>query len=339
MRTRNFIPAIPVVALAAICFSTGAGAQTYPPPASTSPGASPASPSGSTTGTTPSQPQQPSPQQSNNAVRSLRTVIHPGDQINVQVFGDATMSANTMVLSDGTVEYPLIGKVKLSGKTPSEAAAILANRMHEYVRHPVITVSITQLAQPNVLVLGDVKNPGKYNLPSDGRLTDAIAAAGGLVNTNGSFPDARVADAEGKVTNVSLQQLLQNGQSGLDMTLAEGDVVYVPGPIQMNIDVTGAVDRPGEIQVNEGDHLSAAIAKAGDSSNAHSDLNHIRLIRTGPDGKQTTQEINLYDALKNGDIAADPKLEKGDVVYVPEAYQHRTDFGSGLLYLLTRIIP
>jgi protein involved in polysaccharide export with SLBB domain len=107
----------------------------------------------------------------------------------------------------------------------------------------------------------------------------------------------------------------------------------------MNVDVSGAVDRPGEIQVNEGDHLSAAIAKAGDSTNAHSDLNHIRLIHTEPDGKQTTREINLYDALKNGDISADPKLQKGDQVYVPEAYQHRTDFGTGLLYLLTRIIP
>ena len=244
-----------------------------------------------------------------------------------------------MVLSDGTVDYPLIGRVKVGGKTPDQAASVLASHMLEYVRHPVVTVAITQLAQPDVLVLGDVKNPGKYNLPSDGRLTDAIAAAGGLVNTNGAFPDARIADPDGQVTNVSLQKLLQNGQTSLDERLEEGSVVYVPGPIQFNIDVTGAVDHPGEIQVNEGDHLSAAVAKAGNSQNAHSDLNHIRLIRTSPDGKQTTSEVNLYDALQKGDIAADPALQKGDVIYIPEAYQHRTDFGSGLLYLLTRIIP
>lgn len=336
MRTSNFVPALPIVALATICVTSAAGAQTYPSGPASPASATPAS----TTGSAPSQqPQMPQQQYSNAAVRSRRTVIHPGDQLSVQVFGDQTLTQSTMVLSDGTVDYPLIGKVKVGGKTPNEAASILASRMHEYVRHPVVTVSITQLAQPDVLVLGDVKNPGKYNLPSDGRLTDAIAAAGGLANTNGAFPEARVADAEGRVSNVSLQNLLQNGDSSLDMTLEEGDVVYVPGPIPLNVDVTGAVDHPGEIQVNEGDHLSAAIAKAGDSQNAHSDLNHIRLIRTDPDGKQTTQEINLYDALKNGDISADPKLQKGDEVYVPEAYQHRTDFGSGLLYLLTRIIP
>jgi polysaccharide biosynthesis/export protein len=275
----------------------------------------------------------------NSAVPTARTLIHPGDQLSVQVFGDQSLTQETMVLADGTVDYPLIGRVSVVGKTPDQAAGVLASRLHEYVRHPVVTVEISQLAQPDVLVLGDVRSPGKYNLPSDGRLTDAIAAAGGLGVTNGAFPDARVSDAQGNVTTVSLQRLLQSGDVSLDRRLGEGSVVYVPGPIAFTIDVTGAVDHPGDVQLNEGDHLSEAIAKAGDSSGAHSDLNHVRVIHTASDGKQTTSEYNLYDALKNGDQNADPAMRKGDVVFVPEAYQHRTDFMSGLFYVLTRIIP
>jgi polysaccharide biosynthesis/export protein len=274
-----------------------------------------------------------------SAVPTSHTLIHPGDQLNVQVFGDQSLTQQTMVLADGTVDYPLIGRVSLAGKTPDQAASTLAARLHDYVRHPVVTVEISQLAQPDVLVLGDVKTPGKYDLPSDARLTDAIAAAGGLVNTNGAFPEARVSDAQGNIATVSLQRLLQDGDVSLDKRLSEGSVVYVPGPIQFTIEVTGSVDHPGEIQLNEGDHLSSAIAKAGDSQAAQSDLNHIRVIRTGPDGKQTTTEYNLYNALQKGDTAADPPMVKGDVVYVPQTYQHRTDFVSGLLYLLTRIIP
>jgi polysaccharide export outer membrane protein len=258
----------------------------------------------------------------------------------VQVFGDQSLSQSTMVLADGTLDYPLIGRVKVAGKTPNQAADVLASHLHEYVRHPVVTVSIAQLAQPNVLVLGDVKSPGKYNLPSDARLTDAIAAAGGVADVNGPLPPARISDAQGNVTTVSLEKLLQDGDVSLDKHLSEGSVVYVPGPVQFTVDVTGAVNHPGDIQVNEGDHLSAAIAKAGDSASAHSDLNHIRLIRNEPDGQQKTMEINLYDALKNGDQKSDVALKKGDVIYVPEAYQHRnSDFVTGLLYLLTRIIP
>ncbi|HEU5481135.1 MAG TPA: polysaccharide biosynthesis/export family protein [Candidatus Tumulicola sp.] len=271
-----------------------------------------------------------------------QTVIHPGDQIGVLVYGDQTLTQNVMVLPDGTIEYPLVGRVMVAGKTPSQAAEALSVRLKPYVRHPVITISIVQLGQPDVLVLGEVKQPGKYQLRSDAKLTDAIAAAGGIADTNGAFPDARIADANGKVTVVSLQSLLQRGDTSLDVHLSEGSVVYVPGPIPFTVDVSGAVDHPGDVQLHEGDRLSMAIAKAGNSQNSQADLNHIRLIRTAPDGTQTTTEINLYNAIKGGDVAADVPLQKGDVVFVPQAAKHSDLFsglGGGLLYLLTTLIP
>jgi polysaccharide biosynthesis/export protein len=289
----------------------------------------------------PSASGEPPPPQ-RGASLPAQTKIHPGDQLSVQVYGDQSLTQNVMVLSDGTLEYPLIGRVPVAGKTLDQAADLLTERLRKYVRQPVVSIAILQLGQPDVLVLGDVKTPGKYQLRSDARLTDAIAAAGGLINVNGTFPDARVADASGTVTSVSLENLLQRGDTALDVPLSEGSVVYVPGPVQFTVDVAGAVDHPGEVQVSEGDHLSIAIAKAGDSQNANADLNHIRLIRTAPDGKQTTTEINLYQAINSGDQTADVALQKGDVIYVPQAAHHSDVFGgvgSGLLYILTRLIP
>jgi polysaccharide biosynthesis/export protein len=273
---------------------------------------------------------------------SGQTVIHAGDTLGVLVYGDQTLTQNVMVLPDGTIEYPLVGRVAVGGRTPAQAAGVLTDRLKAYVRHPVITISIVTLGQPNVLVLGDVKLPGKYQLRSDAKLTDAIAAAGGIVNVNGGFPDARVADAGGRVTVVSLQSLLQRGDTSLDIALSEGSVVYVPGPIHFNVDISGAVDHPGEVQVNEGDRLSVAIAKAGNSQNSQADLNHIRVMRTGPNGAETATEVNLYQALNNHDASADIALEKGDIIYVPQAAKHSDIFGgfaSGLLFLLTHIIP
>lgn len=271
------------------------------------------------------------------------TVIHPGDQISIQVYGNQMLTQNVTVLDDGTIDYPLIGRVHVGGRTPTQAARTLRGRLLAYMRQPVVTVSIVQLGQPWVLVLGDVKNPGKYQLRSDPELTDAIAAAGGLNDVNGAFPEARVANADGQIQTVSLQALLHNGDMSQDVHLGEGSVVYVPGPVQFNVDVVGAVDHPGEIQVNEGDRLSVAIAKAGDSANAHADLNHIRVVRVLANGRQVSQEINLYDAFNKGDAAADIPLQKGDVVYVPEA-RNGTNLlqASPFLYylgLLTRIIP
>lgn len=270
------------------------------------------------------------------------TRIHPGDQLSVQVYGDQTLSQNVIVLGDGTVDYPLIGRVRVAGKTPDQAAAAFVAHLRQYVRNPTVNVLIAQLGLPDVLVLGDVKTPGKYQLRSDAKLTDAIAAAGGLVNTNGAFPDARVADASGNVQTVSLQNLLQRGDTALDLSLGEGSVVYVPGRVPLIVEVAGAVDHPGDVQVSEGDHLSVAIAKAGNSQNSQADLNHIRLVRTDASGKQTTEEINLYDALNKGNYQVDVALQKGDVIYVPQSAKHSDFFGglgSGLLYVLTRLIP
>jgi protein involved in polysaccharide export with SLBB domain len=92
--------------------------------------------------------------------------------------------------------------------------------------------------------------------------------------------------------------------------------------------------------VNQGDGLAVAIAKAGNSANAQSDLNHVRLIRTAPDGKQVTEEINLYQALQSNDKQANVALEKGDTIYVPQARaKHSDSILTGLLYVLSRFIP
>lgn len=275
-----------------------------------------------------------------HAAAASNTTIHPGDQLSVQVYGDQSLTQNVTVLNDGTIAYPLIGQVPVAGKTPEQAAALLKERLLKYVRHPVVTIAISQLAQPNVMVLGDVKNPGKYQLRSDATLSDAIAAAGGLGDIDGAYPDARISGPSGTITNVSLQKLLRQGDTQLDERLGEGDVVYVPGPVQFYVNVTGAVDHPGPVQVNQGDGLAVAIAKAGNSANAQSDLNHVRLIRTLPDGKTQTEEINLYQALQSNDKAANVALEKGDTIYVPQAAaKHSDSLATGLLYILSRFIP
>jgi polysaccharide biosynthesis/export protein len=268
-------------------------------------------------------------------------VIHPGDQLSIQVYGQQSLSQSVTVMSDGTVEYPLIGRVQLGGQTVDAATTELRNKLAEYVRNPFVSIAITQLAQPNVLVLGDVKSPGKYQLRSDARVTDAIAAAGGLAEVNGDLPMARVSDESGNVTQVSLQSLLHDGDVSLDRSLAEGDVVYVPGPTLIKVTVNGAVDHPGVIEIPEGDKVSMAIAQAGNSNGANSDLNNIRVLRQLPDGQTQTYKVNLYQALEHGDSAADIALQKNDEVYVPQMKskgQTGLLANSGLLYILSRLL-
>ena len=268
-----------------------------------------------------------------------QTTIHPGDQLNIQVYGQPTLSQTVTVLPDGSIQYPLLGRVVLGGESVDAAQHTFSSKLEKYVKHPYVTIAIAQLGQPSVLVLGDVKTPGKYQLRSDARVTDAIAAAGGIADINGDYPPARISDAQGNVTTVSLDKLLRSGDTSLDRPLSEGTVIYVQGPDTFNVVVTGAVDHPGDIQIAEGDKLSRAIAKAGNSAQSNADLNHIRVTHTGTDGKQTSQTVNLYQALEKGDTSADVALHKGDVVYVPQSGRKSDWAPTSLIYILSRLIP
>lgn len=268
--------------------------------------------------------------------------IQGGDQIAIAIDDDPTLAQTITVLDDGTIELPLVGTLDIGGLSPAQAAHAIALRLSAYMRHPQVVVSIVKEGVLEVTVLGDVKTPGKYELRSQGRLLDAIAAAGGVADIdNGVYPDARIATpGGGDVATISLENLLDKGDVSLDVPLEQGAVVYVPGPLTFTVQVLGAVDHPGVIVMHEGDRISMAIALAGDSRTANSDLNRIALTRHFPNGTVGTYRVNLYPALERGDERYDVALEPGDVIFVPEAVGRTIGEGifSGILYLLGSVL-
>jgi polysaccharide biosynthesis/export protein len=245
-------------------------------------------------------------------------VLHPGDQLAITVFGEPTLSQSATLLPDGTITYPLVGQLDIAGETVKAATAKLTRALQQYVKNPTVSIAITQLGSYDVLVLGDVKTPGKYVLPSSARLADAVAAAGGVETANGEYPDARVSIDNAPPVTASLQGLLREGDVNANIPLGSETVVYVPGPTPMKVQVIGSVDKPGAVEVHVGDRLTMAIAAAGTSTNSHADLAHIRITRLAADGSTNVAEYNLYNALKGGDLKSDPVLTRDDVIYVPE---------------------
>ena len=261
-------------------------------------------------------------------------VIHPGDQISVAVFGDAALSQNVTVLSDGDIQYPLVRRIHVAGLTPAAAASAIRTKMRQYIKQPMVTVNVVQEGLLNIVVLGAVKTPGKYQVRSDAHVMDAIAVAGGLVTPNGDLPVARISGRDGAFQSVSLQSLLVNNDASQNLPLTNDGTVYVVGPNTFRVDVLGAVDRPGVIDVNDGDRLGVALARAG-LSQSRADLNHIAITRLDKSGKTQHTEFNMFLALEGGDLRYDPILHKDDSIFVPQARQ-KTNIGSG--GILTRLL-
>ncbi len=268
--------------------------------------------------------------------------IQGGDEISIAIDDDPTLAQSITVLDDGTIDLPLVGHLSVGNLSPQQAAHEIARRLAAYMRHPQVVVSIVKEGALEVTVLGDVKTPGKYELRSQGRVLDAIAAAGGVADVEtGQYPDARIfTPGGGDVATISLQHLLQAGDTSLDVPLQQGAIVYVPGRMTFNIQVLGAVDHPGVIVLHEGDRVSMAIAVAGDSRSSNADLNRLTLTRHFENGSVGSYRINLYPALQRGDERYDPELKPGDVIFVPEATGRSTGEGifSGLLYVLGALL-
>jgi polysaccharide export outer membrane protein len=267
--------------------------------------------------------------------------IRQGDHVSLTVYGEATLTPPSplRVVQGGTIAVPLAGNVTVGGLTTSEASEAVAQKLRKYLRDPKVTLAVVSVGPVEALVLGNVKVPGKYSLPPPARLTDVIAAAGGLGPTDGNFPDARLEYPDGSQGTVSLQKLLHDGDTQSNVAVQSGETVYVPAPTLLTVEVIGAVDKPGDVQVREGDDVAMAIARAGTSTQKEADLNRITVTRSSATGAKDVMNVNLYEVLKKGDTSHDVIMQKGDVVYVPSATKSNALGSAGnLLFGLGSLI-
>lgn len=83
-----------------------------------------------------------------------------------------------MVNSDGEIELPLVGKIRVNGMTTKEAKALIATKAQVYYKNPVVNVRYANFV---ITMLGDVGQPGQYTIPNEKlTLLDAIALAGDI---------------------------------------------------------------------------------------------------------------------------------------------------------------
>jgi len=132
-------------------------------------------------------------------------ILTPTDIILVKVFEDPDLDSQYRISQDGTINFPLIGLVKVSGQSVTQAAGAIRDRLlRGYLRNPQVRVNVIQYARRYITILGQVQKPGSYILPDEQHvdLLQAIAMAGGFT---------RLAD-EGKV-------LVRRNVNGVDSVI------------------------------------------------------------------------------------------------------------------------
>lgn len=147
-------------------------------------------------------------------------------------FRSATNSASGLakytVSPEGMIDLPVIGEVKVSGMTRSELAGFVKGELmgRNLAKDPVVTV---EFANMGVSVIGEVNNPGRFDINKDRvTLLDAISMAGDLKiqGLRDKIKVLREEDGQVKTYIVDITNLQQLSQSPAYF-MEQGDVVYV----------------------------------------------------------------------------------------------------------------
>jgi polysaccharide export outer membrane protein len=103
------------------------------------------------------------------------------DTFDVRVYGEAELSGMFRVATDGTVDYPLAGRLQVAGLRTGEIQQLLVSRLKDkYLKEPQVVVIIKDRNSQKISVLGQVAKPGQVGYYPNMTIVDAIASAGGF---------------------------------------------------------------------------------------------------------------------------------------------------------------
>ena len=188
--------------------------------------------------------------------------LGPRDVLSVTVLRHPELSAEKIEVDPGgRIRLPFVGSVLASGKTTGEITAVVRQGLLRQLNDPTVTVTVLQTRPRQVSVSGAVKNPGLFEIGQNWRISEAIAAAGGLA-TSPETASATFSRAGGRAVAVNLANVLRNSGSSENRVLRAGDnlrVIENTVPVR----VAGQVAAPGALEVPRGALISDAIALAG----------------------------------------------------------------------------
>ena len=223
----------------------------------------------------------------------------------IEAAGGTTAPANTISAT-----------VRRGNQTlPVDIARAITDRDADIALQNGDIIVLNPAAGPRVRVIGAVKTPGQNRFNAGVKVGEAITKAGGL-NLAPAATRISVVRVLPNGREISLQvdaaRLLGSDDASQNVTLEDGDVVWVRAVATHAVAILGEVEIPCSIEVETGDALVATLVNSGGPSQL-ADLSRVVLDRNG----QTSQIVNVAQLFV--DNAAGIELEDGDIVRVPKS--------------------
>lgn len=178
--------------------------------------------------------------QSSSATEAKKSYVHRlqlADRVRVAIYQEDDLTTVARIDARGMINLPLIQEIPVGGLTVTEAQEAIqkAYREGRFLRAPQVTVSVEEYAPREVSIQGQIRNPGRYQLPNESTytLSELVTKAGGIsdIGKGTAVNVTRIqADGTKKIFTIDVDSLIKGKKEGKaeDLLLMPGDVVYVP---------------------------------------------------------------------------------------------------------------
>lgn len=160
--------------------------------------------------------------------------MRPGDELNIVVtqqqdLGNSSSNQSPFVVRpDGNVSFPLVGEIHAEGMTVSQFTDVLQQGLSRYIVDPDVSVNISKLGRVRVYVFGEVRKPGAVELDKGHTVIDAIGAAQGFTRDTAKKKIFLIHQDQPKsLIPINLNNMLKTGDMSQNITLREGDILYL----------------------------------------------------------------------------------------------------------------
>jgi polysaccharide export outer membrane protein len=150
------------------------------------------------------------------------------DTFDVRVYGETELTGTFRIATDGSVDYPLAGRIHVAGLRTGEIQQLLVDRLKgRYLKDPQVVVTIKDRNSQKISVLGQVARPGQVPYYPNMTIVDAIANAGGFTGIAAKNSVNLRREVQGNIqTHIYRVADISEGRSA-NILVLPGDVLVV----------------------------------------------------------------------------------------------------------------
>ena len=188
-------------------------------------------------------------------------VVGAGDQLVIDIYGESQKTLVHTISPEGTITVSGVGPIYVSGLTVAAAQSKIKATVGKHYQGSSVRLTLGRTRFIMVNVMGEVKNPGTYNMSSFSTVFHAISMAGGI-NQLGTLRNIKVYRGGRLVTVVDFYEYLLNGRLAGNINLEDDDVIQVE-PYDCLVGITGNVKRPMFYEMRRTETVGTLLKYAG----------------------------------------------------------------------------